>query len=157
MGPEFSRAAFLWCNTNCRFLSCKEHLHKLLQLLFDTQEKLKEQEPIRVKWFEDGNIGKIVKTARQLCPDPKQTCKDIEKEIGYFEENAGRMKYSEYKEKGLFVGSGVIETGCKTIVGKHLKQSGMRWSVRGADAIIALRCRILSGRFDEYWEHRTAV
>ena len=61
------------------------------------------------------------------------------------------------KKKGLFVGSGVIEAGCKTVVGKRLKQSGMRWSVRGADAIIALRCCILSGRFDEYWENRIAV
>jgi len=132
-------------------------IHKLLQLLFGTQEKLKEQEPIWIKWFENGNIGEIVKTARQLCPDPKQTCREIEREIGYFEENVGRMKYSEYREKGFFVGSGVIEAGCKTVVGKRLKQSGMRWSVRGADAIIALRCCILSGRFDEYWQNRIAV
>lgn len=139
------------------FYHAKEHLHKLLQLLFGTQEKFKEQEPIWIRWFEDGNIEEIVKTARQLCPDPKQTCKEIEKEIGYFEENVDRMRYADYKKKGLFVGSGVIEAGCKTVVGKRLKQSGMRWSVRGADAIIALRCCILSGRFDEYWENRTAV
>ena len=139
------------------FYHAKEHLHKLLQLLFDTQEKFKEQEPIWIKWFENGNIEEIVKTAKQLHPDPKEVCKNIEKEIGYFEENVDRMRYADYKKKGLFVGSGVIEAGCKTVVGKRLKQSGMRWSVRGADAIISLRCCILSGRFDEYWENRTAV
>lgn len=139
------------------FYHAKEHLHKLLQLIFDTKEKLEEQEPIWVKWFENGNIGEIVKAARQLFPDPKQSRKEVEKEIGYFEENVGRMKYSEYREKGLFVGSGVIEAGCKTVVGKRLKQSGMRWSVRGADAIIALRCCIISRRFDEYWKNRTAA
>lgn len=139
------------------FYHAKEHLHKLLQLLFCSQEKLKEQEPIWIKWFEDGNIEEIVKTAKQLCPDPNQTCKEIGKEIGYFEENVNRMRYADYKNKGLFVGSGVIEAGCKTVVGKRLKQSGMRWSVRGANAIIVLRCCILSNRFDEYWEHRAAV
>jgi hypothetical protein len=139
------------------FYHAKEHLHKLLQLLFDTQEKFKEQEPIWIKWFEDGNIEEIVKTAKQLHPDPKEICKNIEKETGYFEENVDRMRYADYKKKGLFVGSGVIEAGCKTVIGKRLKQSGMRWSVRGADAIIALRCCILSGRFDEYWENRAAV
>ena len=139
------------------FYHAKEHLHNLLQLLFSTHEKLEEQEPIWIKWFEDGNIGEIIKAARQLYPDPKQSRKEIEKELGYFEENVDRMRYADYKKKGLFVGSGVIEAGCKTVVGKRLKQSGMRWSVRGADAIIALRCCILSGRFDEYWENRTAA
>ena len=137
------------------FYHAKEHLHKLLQLLFVTQEKLKEQESIWVKWFDDGNIEEIIITAKQLSQN--QTSKEIEKEIGYFNENIDRMRYSEYRKKGLFVGSGVIEAGCKNIVGKRLKQSGMRWSVKGANSIIFLRCLDLSGRFDDYWENRVAI
>ena len=57
---------------------------------------------------------------------------------------------------GRLVGSGVIEAGCRTVIGKRLKQSGMRWSVRGANAIIALRCCILSGRFEDFWASRTS-
>jgi len=53
---------------------------------------------------------------------------------------------------GLFIGSGVIEAGCKTVIGRRLKQSGMFWSERGANAIIALRCCFESGRFEQFWE-----
>jgi hypothetical protein len=57
----------------------------------------------------------------------------------------------------LFVGSGVIEAGCKTVIGSRLKQSGMFRTVRGANAIIALRCCHLNGRFEDYWETRRAA
>ena len=48
--------------------------------------------------------------------------------------------YPEFRARGLFVGSGVIEAGCKAIIGYRLKASGMFWTVRGANNIIALRC-----------------
>jgi hypothetical protein len=57
----------------------------------------------------------------------------------------------------LFIGSGVVEAGCKSVIGKRLKQSGMHWSVRGANAIIALRCCLESGGFEDYWESRRAA
>jgi len=50
----------------------------------------------------------------------------------------------------------VVEAGCKTIIGHRLKQSGMEWSTRGANAIISLRCMIKSNRFEDFWESRTA-
>ena len=77
---------------------------------------------------------------------------EILKEAEYFATNASRMRYPEFREKGLFVGSGVIEAGCKSVVGSRLKRSGMFWTVRGANAIIALRCCRLNGRFEDYWE-----
>ena len=46
--------------------------------------------------------------------------------------------------------SGVIEAGCKTVIGQRLKQSGMKWTVRGANAIIALRYVVQSNRFEDY-------
>src|SRR2546422_6063805 len=63
-----------------------------------------------------------------------------------------RVRYADFRRKGLFVGSGVIEAGCKTIIGQRLKRSGMHWTVRGANAIIALRCCRMSGRWEEFWE-----
>jgi len=66
------------------------------------------------------------------------------------------MRYRHFRTLGLFVGSGVIEAGCKTIAGSRLKQSGMQWTVRGANAIIALRCCAVSGRWEQYWERRAA-
>jgi hypothetical protein len=57
----------------------------------------------------------------------------------------------------LFVGSGVIEAGCKTVIGCRFKQSGMFWTVRGASAIVALRCRPLNSQFEDNWEGRRAA
>ena len=75
-------------------------------------------------------------------------------EADYFARNAERMRYPAFRAQGLFVGSGVVEAGCKTVIGSRLKRSGMFWTVRGANAIIALRCCRLSGRFEDYWESR---
>ena len=56
------------------------------------------------------------------------------------------MRYKWFRSRGLFVGSGVVEAGCKAIIGQRLKQSGMHWTVPGADSIIALRCDQASTR-----------
>ena len=77
-------------------------------------------------------------------------------EADYFENHADRMRYPNFRKQHLFVGSGVIEAGCKTVIGSRLKQSGMFWTVNGANAIIALRCCHLNGRFENYWEARAA-
>ncbi len=107
------------------FYHAKEHLHKLLQMLFLTQEKIKEQEPEWIKWFEDGSIEEIIKTAKQISAASDQISDEAKREIGYFEENIERMRYAEYKKMGLFIGSGVIEAACKNVIGKRLKQSGI--------------------------------
>ena len=78
-------------------------------------------------------------------------------EADYFEKNAERMRYPTFRAQHLFVGSGVIEAGCKTIIGSRCKQSGMFWTVRGANAILALRCSYFNGRFEDYWEARRAA
>ena len=64
------------------------------------------------------------------------------------------MRYSKFRPQHLFVGSDVIEARCRTAIGTRLKQSGMFWTVRGANAILALRCCRLSARFEDYWESR---
>lgn len=93
---------------------------------------------------------------KRLRPHNQSVREEIEKTLGYFKRNQEGMKYAEWMEQGLFVGSGVIEAGCKTIIGQRLKQSGMRWTAKGANAIIALRCCQISGRWETFWENRIA-
>ena len=101
--------------------------------------------------LDHGRIGKLVTSLRQLRPAAPEVLDLVRTEAGYFESNAERMGYPDFRRRGLLVGTGVMEAGCKTVVGSRLKQSGMFWTVRGANAIIALRCCQLSGEFDDYW------
>ena len=89
-------------------------------------------------------------------PASSKSRESILKELRYFENNAPQMRYAQYREKKFFVGSGVVEAGRRTVIGQRLKQAGMHWSVRGANAIIALRCCILSSRFEDFWAARTS-
>lgn len=106
--------------------------------------------------LKEGDVNKVIAAIQRLKPHHPSVGKEIEETLGYFEVNRGRMKYAEWIKQGLFVGSGVIEAGCKTIVGQRLKQSGMRWTVQGANSIIALRCCQISHRWEEFWENRAA-
>ena len=117
--------------------------------------------PAAMRWFQrqkdelkEGDVKKVIAAIKRLKPHNQSVREEIEDTLGYFEGNKERMKYAEWIKQGLFVGSGVIEAGCKTIVGQRLKQSGMRWTVKGANEIIALRCCQISGRWEECWENR---
>ncbi len=91
---------------------------------------------------------------KRLRPRQNNAGKEVRKAINYFQTNKERMRYAKFRQQGLFVGSGVVEAGCKIVVGLRLKQSGMRWTVNHANAIIALRCCQLSRRWEEFWEQR---
>jgi len=77
--------------------------------------------------------------------------------LDYLHRNRRRLRYPYFRAQGLCVSTGVVEAGCKTVVGARLKRAGMRWTLPGADAILALRCSILSGRFEDFWERRAAA
>ena len=77
--------------------------------------------------------------------------------MGYLETNRNRMRYPQFRRQGLSISSGVVESGCKRIVGDRLKRGGMHWTVDGANAIIALKCCLLSGRFEDFWDQRAAA
>ncbi len=100
---------------------------------------------------------KLVFSLRSTESTHPEVREKIRTEADYFERNAERMRYPAFRRQHLFIGSGVIEAGCKTVIGCRLKQSGMFWTVRGANAIIALRCCHLNGRFETYWEGRRAA
>jgi hypothetical protein len=71
--------------------------------------------------------------------------------------HGARLLYPAFRAQGLCVSSGVVEAGCKVAIGTRLKRAGMHWTDAGADAIIALRCCRLSGRFEDFWERRSAI
>jgi hypothetical protein len=119
----------------------REHLHSLARSLeFILLDRKDEWLAARLDDLDYGYIEGIQAAVRAY---PLEGAKkdEAEKELGYFLNNAPRMRYKWFRSRGLFVGSGAVEAGCKKIVAQRLKQSGMHWTTDGADAIIALRCR----------------
>jgi hypothetical protein len=134
----------------------REHLWSLAAKLYG------HGSPAQKRWvlvrkdkLDEGKIESLVGSLRSVAASHPALAEDIFTEANYFENNKERMRYPKFRKQGFFVGSGVIEAGCKTVLGR-LKQSGMFWTVRGANAIIALRCCQLSGKFEDYWESRRA-
>ena len=100
-----------------------------------------------------GRIGDVIDALKSHA----ETSEEARRNVEYFSNNSTRMDYPRFRAMGLVVASGVLEGGCKSIVDNRLKQGGMRWTVNGANAIIALRCAIESNRFDDFWERRAAA
>ena len=109
------------------------------------------------RWLDKGKLEPLVAALRSLHSDHPEVAEKLRIEAAYFQTNTQRMRYPKFRKQHLFVGSGVIEAACKTVVGSRLKQSGMFWTVRGANSILALRCSHLNGRFENYWEQRRAA
>lgn len=130
----------------------REHLHDLTALLFPDEKKREGREQEWLNLLDDGLIQELIAQATKHLPRSGKRRKDARKEIEYFRKHTEQMRYGEFRSQGLFVGSGVVEAGCKSVIGARLKRSGMFWSVAGANAIIASRCCQYSGRFEQFWE-----
>ncbi len=126
----------------------REHLHELAGLLefivYDPAQWLQEG----LTELDNGDIEAICASARLYHIDgPKAD--QVDKAVAYFDTNANRMRYAHYRTLGMFVGSGLVEAGCKTFLGARLKRSGMHWTARGATAIATLRCQHASRPFNQ--------
>jgi len=140
-------------------------LYHARQHLWELARKLYPNDAVKQKaWMkkyqrllDKGKIEKLVLTLRAINSTNSEVIEKLRIETNYLERNAERMRYPKFRRQHLFVGSGVIEAGCKTVIGSRLKQSGMFWTVRGANAIVALRCCHLNGRLEDYWETRRAA
>ena len=112
----------------------------LCKVLFEDSAQIARQ---RLRWWaqlDEGRIGRIVTQAQLRLPlDPDRTTQ-AQAELAYLQNHRHKMRYADFRQQGLFVGSGVVEAACKTVIAQRLKQSGMEWSMRGANAIISLRC-----------------
>lgn len=131
----------------------KGHLSDVAKQIYGASSDLAKQWTAqRNDELDDGETDKVL----DALAAHKDTNASARKCFDYVTNNRDRMNYPDFRAKGLSVGSGVVEAGCKVVVGTRLKRSGMHWSVAGANAIISLRCCKLSGRFADFWEARSA-
>jgi len=136
------------------FYHAAEHLKPLLDLAGHSGKARKAAFRKWRRWLKEGKAGRLIEVCRGLSAGAAgDAAKAWKRAVGYYESNRGRMKYDEYLAKGWPIGSGVVEAACKTVVGARFKQSGMRWSRAGADALLLLRAALLSGRIDALGEH----
>ena len=131
----------------------RQHLWTIARLLFPNDSAQQQRWVLtHQKLLDHGRIEQLVQCLREVPCEHAELVNKLLQEAEYFQRNAERMRYPEFRKLGLFVGSGVIEAGCKTVIGSRLKGSGMFWTVLGANAIIALRSCLFNNRFADYWE-----
>ncbi len=132
----------------------REHLHSLTRSLeFMLGDRTDDWLAARLGDLDYGDIDGIAAAVRAY---PLQGAKkdEVDKELGYFLNNAPRMRYHWFRSRGLFTGSGIVEAGCKSVIGQRLKQAGMHWTVNGADSIITLRCAEASSQWEAICHNR---
>jgi hypothetical protein len=135
----------------------RQHLWGLARKLYPSQEaEQRRWMMVHQDMLDEGKVEDLVVALRVIDSSNPELAEKIRIEAGYLESNAERMRYPKFRRQHLFVGSGVIEAGCKTVIGSRCKQSGMFWTVRGANAILTLRCCQINGRFEDYWAVRGA-
>jgi hypothetical protein len=136
------------------FYHAVEHLEDVLAVLWAKTDPAYQRH--RRRWMHlllhDG-VRKIIQAATRAASVAGVSAA-MAKALGYFTHNVDRMQYGSFRQRGFFIGSGVIEAGCKTVVGARCKQSGMFWSESGANKILAFRCIHLSRRTAAFWEER---
>lgn len=130
----------------------KQHLSDIAKAVYDPTSHL------AIAWakrrhaeLDTGRINATLKALSRLAPRSHEARNGI----AYIQTNRHRMNYPRFREQGLCVSSAVIEAGCKLVVGTRFKRAGMHWTTSGANAILALRCCRLSGRFEDFWERRS--
>lgn len=131
----------------------KEHLSAVAKAIYGPTSDLGRQwARERHTELDDGRLDELLDALRLHAAAGSEEARRC---LGYVETDRGRMRYREFRAQGLCVSSGVLEAGCKIAIGTRLKRAGMHWTLAGADAIIALRCCKLSGRFEAFWERRS--
>jgi len=131
-----------------------EHLTLLSSALYGEGSALAKRHQRRWrKTLLKDKIAHIIAQAQAALPARGAARKLAQKQIAYFQRNRSKMLYQTFRQAGYFIGSGVVEAGCKTVVGQRLKLSGMLWSRRGASHLLTVRCALLSGWFDDFWRH----
>jgi len=130
----------------------KQTLHRTSQAIFGaTSDEAKEWATARCSELDDGRLQAIIHALRPYAASSGEAAKCIT----YILRNRARMRYPKFHAQGLCTSTGILEAGCKVVIGTRLKRSGMHWTVSGANSIIALRCCKLSGRFEDFWERRS--
>lgn len=164
-------APWIWENARINFPGCvqildfyhaSEHAGDLAKAIHGTGPDAKAQQSEWCHVMKATSSAPVIAEAQDLLDARRaeltaDQIATIEREIAYFTTNAERTRYGEFRAKGYFIGSGVVEAGCKTVVGRRLKQSGMFWSHQGGDDLLALRCLMLGPTLAEVWQARLPI
>jgi hypothetical protein len=126
----------------------KEHLSQAGKVIYGDRPEAKIWIQARYDELDAGHLKSLVEALHGHADQYKEARECIH----YIWNNRRRMRYPKFHHQGLCTSTGVVEAGCKVVIGTRLKRAGMHWTVKGANAIIALRCSKLSGRFEDFWE-----
>lgn len=165
-------AAWVWENARLNFpgavqildfYHASEHLGRLAQGLWGSSSQ--QAKDTQSRWCHElkaSDSTAIIAQAERCLQTAAHALKpesidQVQREIDYFKTHAQRTHYGDYRRRGWFIGSGVVEAGCKTVVGRRLKQSGMFWSQRGGEDMLSLRCQIMGSQFDAAWNARLPI
>jgi hypothetical protein len=154
---ELSRVNFSHATEILDYYHGREHLTDLVHGLAEQGTPSADRLLDRWEgWLWQGEVDRLLKTAnRQAHRLGSKIGKTVATELNYFEKNRERMQYAEFRRLGLFIGSGVVEAGCKTVIGKRAKQSGMTWTEAGLLNVLHPRCALIGGQFDSCWARRS--
>lgn len=129
----------------------KQHLSDVATAIYGPTSALGPQWAARRHTELDaGDLEAVLRALGRQAP----TCDAARQCVDYVRRNRARMAYAAFRAAGLCTSTAVVEAGCKVAIGTRLKRAGMHWTIRGANAILALRCCRLSGRFEDFWERR---
>lgn len=137
------------------FYHASEHLGALGRALYPAEESARQAwlDPWCHRLKHEGGQA-VLEALRSLPPDGRESVRKVHAEVvGYFANHVHRMDYPSYQAQGWAIGSGPIESACKTVIGKRMKNGGMRWGEDGADQMCHLRALFASGeqQWDAYW------
>ncbi len=129
----------------------QQHLSELAKAIYAADsQKASQWAQRRHEELDSGRLPDLLRAIRRHA----DTSEHARKCFQYIHRNRDRLRYPAFEALGLCTSTGVVEAGCKVIVGTRLKRAGMHWTTAGANSIIALRCCRLSGRFQDFWERR---
>jgi hypothetical protein len=137
------------------FFHAMEHAGIVLEALLGSKDHPDYKRRLRcwAKGLLKDKVKALIQESRKECTGTLRAAA-VEKALHYFLTNVSRMQYGTFRKAKYFIGSGVVEAGCKTIIGGRCKQSGMFWSKVGAENILALRCIHNSRRLEKFWKYR---
>lgn len=152
---DIAPGCFAGCVSILDFYHACERLHQLAVALDPSGAKKRASRWKR--WLLKDRVAKVIREGRELQAQGAQSPEVVEDQLGFLQRHQHRMAYGTYRKHGWFIGSGVVEAGCRTVVGKRLKQSGMFWSEHGATCVLNFRTLLLSQRFDAFWSDRIST
>lgn len=138
-----------------QILDCRhpeERLTEIGKRVFgEGSERAREWSEGQRRLLHEGMTREMISAIEQLKPKRKEAKEYVRQSLGYLRDNEHRMNYGELRAQGYFIGSGVIESSCKHVVGARFKQAGMSWSPDHSPKVLALRVCRASGWWNPFW------